>query len=77
MRAYMNTLARAILYGTSIDVTRGHKVASRRILVIMVLYNNWKLVAILNSWAYRIEDRQVNYARIEQTGLLTDTQYQK
>lgn len=39
IRDYMNTLARAILYDTSIDVTRGHKVARRTMLVMVVLYD--------------------------------------
>ena len=36
----MNMAARAILYVGSDDFTKGHKVASRRILVTMVLGKN-------------------------------------
>jgi hypothetical protein len=53
---YANVKARASLYDKSFDVTSGHNVASRKILVIMVLEEH-SLATVLKksakfSWLY-------------------------
>jgi hypothetical protein len=71
----MNMAARATLYEGSDDFTKGHKVASRRILVIMVLGKNQHQYpqSTLKGSVMAIK---LSRCKVDKRGFLTDTRFQ-
>jgi hypothetical protein len=71
----MNMAARATLYEGSDDFTKGHIVASRRILVTMVLGKNQHQYS-QSTLKGLVKAIKIGRCKVDKRGFLTDTRFQ-